>query len=141
MKVQMFSKSSYHEVRPSNGLLLLNSVRAIINTSFLVIIIITNYLNRLLALITTIVRNCQMKKVFDLGKTLMLCIRCLQFAVGRASVMAIFIGRKTNSGQVSVCGDAYGGSTALLRQHLALLYSRVRSDRSKRCGRLLLHRG
>jgi hypothetical protein len=36
--------------------------------------------------------------------------------------MAIFIGIENNSGQVSVCGDAYRGSTMLLRQHLALLF-------------------
>jgi hypothetical protein len=35
--------------------------------------------------------------------------------------MAIFIGRKNNSGQVSVYREVYGGSVLLLRQHLALL--------------------
>ena len=34
--------------------------------------------------------------------------------------MAVFIGSKTNRGQVSVCGDAYGGCVSHLRQHLAL---------------------
>jgi hypothetical protein len=47
-------------------------------------------------------------------------IRCSKFETGRASVMAILIGSKTNSGQVSVCGDAYGRSVSLLEQHLAL---------------------
>ena len=34
--------------------------------------------------------------------------------------MAVFFGAKTNRGQVSVCGDAYGGCVSHLRQHLAL---------------------
>ena len=63
-----------------------------------------------------------MKKIVDLEKTSMLCIRCLQFTIGRASVMAIFIGKKINSGQVSVYREVYGGSVVLLRQHLALLF-------------------
>ena len=36
--------------------------------------------------------------------------------------MAIFIGSKTDLGQVSVCGDACRGSVSLLRQHLALFH-------------------
>jgi hypothetical protein len=36
--------------------------------------------------------------------------------------MAIFIRTKNNSGQVSVCGDAYRGNALFLGQHLALLF-------------------
>jgi hypothetical protein len=35
--------------------------------------------------------------------------------------MAIFIGNKIQSGQVSVCGDAYRRRVTRLKQHLALL--------------------
>ena len=73
----------------------------------------------------------------DIEKAAMIYIRCLKFNVGRASVMAIFIGTKINSGQVSVCGDTYRGSTLLPRQHLALFVSndrlraRISSDRDR----------
>ncbi len=36
--------------------------------------------------------------------------------------MAIFIGRKIDWGQVSVCREVYRGSVVLLRQHLALFF-------------------
>jgi hypothetical protein len=39
--------------------------------------------------------------------------------------MAIFIGSKNNSGQVSVCREVYRGSVVLLRQRLALLFIRA----------------
>ena len=65
-----------------------------------------------------------MKKMVAHEKASMLCVRCLKFETGRASVMAIFIERKNNSGQVSVCGDAYRGCLTHLRQHLALFYGK-----------------